>query len=115
MYINCKKLGGQYERERWLDKISQSGVAISFHDCSWRLFPHTSNTVTISSLFTCLLVCQTMETHYEIKDKKHTSMSTRQFNLEAEHAKMMKQLDIDNYTLSRIPRPGESLEEDKKL
>ena len=34
------------------------------------------------------------------------------FSLEEEHKRLMKQLDIDNFSLSRIPRPGE-IKEDK--
>lgn len=45
-----------------------------------------------------------METHYELKDKNNNSKSTRKFDLEEEHDKLMKSLDIDNYSLSRIPR-----------
>jgi len=45
-----------------------------------------------------------METHYEVKDKRNKSISTRKFDLEEEHAKMMKDLNIDDYKLSRIPR-----------
>ena len=45
-----------------------------------------------------------METHYEVKDKRTKSVSTRKFDLEEEHTKMMKSLNIDDYKLSRIPR-----------
>ena len=48
-----------------------------------------------------------MQTHMEYKDRKGTSISEREFTLEEEHMKMMKQLDIKNYSLSRIPRPGD--------
>ena len=33
------------------------------------------------------------------------SISERKLNLAQEHEEMMKKLDIDNYTLSRIPKP----------
>jgi hypothetical protein len=48
-----------------------------------------------------------METHYEVKDKRNKSMSTRKFNLDEEHTKMMKSLHIEDYKLSRIPRPDD--------
>lgn len=41
----------------------------------------------------------------EIKDKRTTSVSTRKFDIDEEHRKLMKKLDIDNFSLSRIPRP----------
>jgi hypothetical protein len=50
-----------------------------------------------------------MQTHYELKDKNNNSKSTRKFDLEEEHNKLIKSLDIDNYSLSRIPR-AEDLE-----
>lgn len=46
-------------------------------------------------------------TQVEFRDKQARSSSVRQFNLEEEHRKLMKNLDIDNFTLSRIPRPEE--------
>lgn len=49
-----------------------------------------------------------METHMSIKDQKHgVSISERKFNLEEERVKMLKKLDIDNYSLSRIPKIDE--------
>ncbi len=49
-----------------------------------------------------------VETKVEIQDKRsNKSVSTRKFNLEEEHRKMMEKLDIDNYNLSKIPRPEE--------
>lgn len=48
-----------------------------------------------------------MQTHMEMKDRKEKSTTKRTFDIEEEHRKMMKQLDIDNYSLSRIPRPEE--------
>ena len=47
------------------------------------------------------------ETHVELKDKQNKSTSVRKFDLEQEHREMMSKLDIDNYVLSRVPRPGE--------
>ena len=48
-----------------------------------------------------------LDTHMKIKDSKNQSISTRKFNLEEEHKKVMKDLDLENFSLSRIPRPGE--------
>ena len=48
-----------------------------------------------------------MQTHYDIKDKSANTQTTRKFDLDEEHAIMMKKLDIKNFSLSRIPRPEE--------
>ena len=48
-----------------------------------------------------------VDTHVEAKDRKDAKVSIRKFNLDEEHRTMMQSLDIDNYQLSRIPRPGE--------
>jgi Cytochrome c oxidase assembly protein COX16 len=48
-----------------------------------------------------------MQTHYELKDKAKKSTTQRKFDLEEEHSKMMKQLKVENFSLSRIPRPEE--------
>ena len=48
-----------------------------------------------------------MQTHYELKDKKLNTQTVRNYDLAAEHAAMMKKLDVENFTLSRIPRPEE--------
>ena len=48
-----------------------------------------------------------MQTHYELKDKAKKSTSQRKFDLEEEHSKMMKQLHVEDFSLSRIPRPDE--------
>ena len=53
-----------------------------------------------------------MQTHMEYKDRRGKSVSKREFQLEEEHEKMMKQLDIKNYSLSRIPRPSEEAPQD---
>ena len=55
-----------------------------------------------------------METHYEVKDKKNKSTSTRKFDLDEEHNRMMKQLNIADYKLSRIPRPEEPKKQPEK-
>ena len=34
-------------------------------------------------------------------------MTIRKYNLEEEHKQIMKSLDIDDYKLSRIPRPDD--------
>jgi hypothetical protein len=53
-----------------------------------------------------------LETSIELKDKRNgtgtASISQRKFDLEEEHRKMMQNLDIDNYKLSKIPRPDDS-------
>mmetsp|Transcript_26042 Transcript_26042/g.26257 ORF Transcript_26042/g.26257 Transcript_26042/m.26257 type:complete len:106 (+) Transcript_26042:180-497(+) len=49
-----------------------------------------------------------LQTEFEMKDKKVNSVSTRKFNIEEEHARMMGKLNLDQeYSLSRIPRPDE--------
>jgi len=57
-----------------------------------------------------------MQTHMEIKDKRTKSSSKRVFDLEEERDMLMKKLDIENFTLSRIPRvdDGKELNENKK-
>jgi DNA-directed RNA polymerase subunit H (RpoH/RPB5) len=47
------------------------------------------------------------QTSVQMKDRYKKSRSERQFNLEEEHDKLLKKLDIDNFTLSKIPRPDE--------
>lgn len=47
------------------------------------------------------------QTAVELKDQRNRSSSERQFDLEEENKKLIKQLDIDNFSLSRIPRPDE--------
>ena len=54
-----------------------------------------------------------LETHFEMKDKQNSSSTVRSFDLEQEHKELMKKLDIDNFSLSRIPRPEENSEADK--
>lgn len=54
-----------------------------------------------------------MQTHMDIKDKRASSISKRKFDMDEEHKLLMKKLDLDNFSLSRIPRP-EGLEDDKK-
>jgi hypothetical protein len=50
-----------------------------------------------------------MTTGIEIRDKKQgrglNSVSERKFNLEEEHKDIIASLDLDNFSLSRIPRP----------
>lgn len=58
------------------------------------------------------ILSQFMQTHLEIKDKHSQSKSKRKFDLEEEHRMLMKKLDIENFSLSRIPRP-ETLEGSK--
>jgi Cytochrome c oxidase assembly protein COX16 len=54
-----------------------------------------------------------MQTHFELKDKAKNSKTVRKFDLEEEHANIMKQLNVQEFSLSRIPRP-EELEEATK-
>lgn len=50
-----------------------------------------------------------MTTAFETGERSlgKASKSTRKFNMEEEYKNMMKSLDIDNYKLSRIPRPDD--------
>ncbi len=52
-------------------------------------------------------------TQVEMKDKNEKAINERQFDIEEEHRKLLKRLDIDNFTLSRIPRPEELAEKEK--
>lgn len=54
------------------------------------------------------------QTRVELKDRVIKSSSEKQFDLEEENRKLLKKLDIDNFTLSRIPRPGEDQQNDGK-
>lgn len=53
-----------------------------------------------------VLLSQFLDTHMELKDKQNNSKTTRNFDLEEEHRALMKKLDLDNFSLSRIPRPA---------
>ena len=50
-----------------------------------------------------------MQTHFDYKDKKENNISKRNFDLEQEHKKILEQLNIKDFKLSRIPRPGEEI------
>ena len=52
-----------------------------------------------------LVLSHFMQTHMEIKDKRNTSVSKRKFDLEEEHKVLTAKLNLDNFSLSRIPRP----------
>lgn len=54
------------------------------------------------------------QTRVELKDRVLKSSSEKQFDLEEENRKLLKKLDIENFSLSRIPRPGEEQEGQKK-
>ena len=41
----------------------------------------------------------------EAKDLHVRTQTERQFNLEQEHETIMRKLDVDNYRVTRIPRP----------
>ncbi len=53
------------------------------------------------------IICmeQFLAARNEIRKRRELfgSISTREFDLQEEHAKMMANLDINNYTLSKIP------------
>lgn len=51
------------------------------------------------------LKLQFLSARNEIRNRREVfgSISTREFDLAEEHAKMMKSLDIDSYKLSKIP------------
>ena len=49
----------------------------------------------------------------ELKDKQNKSISTRKFDLEEENKKLLEKLNINDFKLSRIPRPDNN-ENDKK-
>ncbi len=55
-----------------------------------------------------------MQTHMEVKDRNNKGTSERTFNLEEEHRKLMQKLDLENFSLSRIPRPEELAAKDKE-
>jgi hypothetical protein len=59
---------------------------------------------------------QFTQTQFEIKDKKQKRMSQKTFDIQEEHRRIQKSLNIDDYSLSRIPRPDEpeSLEKARK-
>ena len=49
-----------------------------------------------------------VQTNIDIRDIKHGKTKThRQLSLEEEYNNIMKNLDIDNFSLSRIPKPDE--------
>lgn len=53
------------------------------------------------------------QTRVEMKDRVMKSSTEKQFDLAEENRKLLKKLDIDNFSLSRIPRPGEEQEGQK--
>eukprot|EP00603_Paraphysomonas_imperforata_P001459 CAMPEP_0114428748 /NCGR_PEP_ID=MMETSP0103-20121206/9103_1 /TAXON_ID=37642 ORGANISM="Paraphysomonas imperforata, Strain PA2" /NCGR_SAMPLE_ID=MMETSP0103 /ASSEMBLY_ACC=CAM_ASM_000201 /LENGTH=102 /DNA_ID=CAMNT_0001598009 /DNA_START=20 /DNA_END=331 /DNA_ORIENTATION=- len=44
----------------------------------------------------------------DMNDKRTTSKSKRKFDIDEEHKKIVAQLNIDDYQLSRVPRPEET-------
>jgi hypothetical protein len=62
-----------------------------------------------------LFLAEFMKTHVQVKDQKQKATNTKQFEIEEEYKKMMSGLDIENYSLSAIPRPGESVKPNKKI
>jgi hypothetical protein len=61
-----------------------------------------------------VFLAEFMKTHVEVKDQKQKATSNRVFEIEEEYNSIMKGLDIDNYKLSAIPRPGESVKQPKR-
>jgi hypothetical protein len=57
-----------------------------------------------------------VQTQVEVKDKRvsGSSKSQRLAELEEEHRIMMQKIDLDNYTLSRIPRAEEIVQKENK-
>ena len=53
-------------------------------------------------------------THMEMKDKQKKSTTVRKFDLEEEHKVLMKQLNVEDFSLSRIPRPEDANSRKKK-
>jgi hypothetical protein len=54
------------------------------------------------------------QTRVELKDRAIKSTSQKKFDLDEENRKLIQKLDIDNFSLSRIPRPEENQQEAKK-
>jgi hypothetical protein len=61
-----------------------------------------------------VLMSYFMDSNIEIKGRTSKSTTPRQFDIDEEHRLLMKKLDIENYTLSRIPRPEEEEEEQSR-
>ena len=62
--------------------------------------------MTISLFFHCFIIDQ---------DKLNKSTSERKFDLEEENKKLVAQLNIENFSLSRIPRPDDRKDEGTQL
>jgi hypothetical protein len=61
----------------------------------------------------CYMLSIFLETHVALKDKQNKSTTTRKFDLEEEHKALMEKLDLDSFSLSRIPRPAEETDPTK--
>ncbi len=61
-----------------------------------------------------LFLSNFLSTQVEMNEKTNSSKNEREFSLEEEHEKLLKKLDIENYTLSRIPRPEDIAEKEKQ-
>jgi DNA-directed RNA polymerase subunit H (RpoH/RPB5) len=61
-----------------------------------------------------LFLSNFVTTQVEMKDKNNSATNEKEFTLEEEHRKLLKKLDIENYSLSRIPRPEEVIEKEKQ-
>jgi hypothetical protein len=63
----------------------------------------------------CYVLSEFMQTHVELKDRRNSTKSTREFDLEEERNAMIDKLKIqEGFTLSRIPRPDEDKAEKPK-
>lgn len=62
----------------------------------------------------CVWTWQFTKSQTDMKDDMITSKSTRQFDVDAEYETIIEQLKIDDYQLSRIPRPEDKNEVTKK-
>lgn len=84
-------------RERESEKLLRVGVPLILFMCGGTYFLSVG-----------------METKLEIKDRKMgQSKSVRNFDLEEEHKALMDKLKLEDFSLSRIPRPDEGKTEVK--
>ncbi len=61
-----------------------------------------------------LFLAEFMKTHVEMKDQRNKTKSIIDYEIEEEYNSMVKGLDTENYRLSAVPRPGESVARKKK-
>ena len=53
------------------------------------------------------LLSRFLESNVAVRDTRKNYKSKKQFDIEEEHRKMMSNLNLDDFSLSRIPRPDE--------